>query len=226
MTLQCVPAFNLRVVEQPTRVDDLLANLDEHVDGNDHFEFFWVPHTGWALTKWNHRTDEPSATQPLAGVLRRHADEQRRVRRALPSRPPASVAHPTALALIPSSGRVEYVDRSYRVFASPRLVQFYEMEYSIPREACAEALNRVRKFVDQSGLNISFPVEVRFTAPDDIPLSTAYGRPSCYIAVHVYQGMQYQPVLRGGRGHHGRLRRPTPLGRASHYLDTTFRAAF
>ena len=33
------------------RVDDVLADLDAHVDGNDHFEFFWVPHTGWALTK-------------------------------------------------------------------------------------------------------------------------------------------------------------------------------
>ena len=43
------------------RVDAVLADLDDHVDGNDHFEFFWVPHTGWALTKRNNRTTEPLA---------------------------------------------------------------------------------------------------------------------------------------------------------------------
>ena len=74
------------------------------------------------------------------------------------------------------------------MFASPRLVHFYEMEYAIPRAACAEALNRIRRFVDESGLLLNFPVEVRFTAPDDIPLSTASERESCYLAVHIFKG--------------------------------------
>lgn len=39
VTLQCEPAFRLRAVEMPERVDTLLASLDEHVQGNDHFEF-------------------------------------------------------------------------------------------------------------------------------------------------------------------------------------------
>jgi L-gulonolactone oxidase len=229
VTLQCVPAFNLRVVEQPTRVDELLANLDEHVDGNEHFEFFWVPHTGWALTKWNNRTQDPE--EPRSRWQEFYADYLMsnvafgalcRMGRLRPS------LIPRLSRMIPSSGRVEYVDRSYRVFASPRLVKFYEMEYSIPREACAEALNRVRKFVEQSGLNISFPVEVRFTAQDDIPLSTAYGRESCYIAVHVYQGMQYQQYFEavedimddyGGRPHWGKLHFQTAETLATRYPE-------
>jgi L-gulonolactone oxidase len=56
VTLRCQPAFNLRAVEEPIRLDDVLASIDELVDGNEHFEFFWVPHTGWALTKRNNRT--------------------------------------------------------------------------------------------------------------------------------------------------------------------------
>jgi FAD/FMN-containing dehydrogenase len=61
---------------------------------------------------------------------------------------------------------------------------------------------------------VSFPVEVRFTAPDDIPLSTASGRETCYIAVHMYQGTQYQQYFEGvesimndyeGRPHWGKL---------------------
>ena len=57
-------------------------------------------------------------------------------------------------------------------------------------------------------------MEVRFTAGDDIPLSTASGRDSCYIAVHVFEGMQYQQYFEavehimndyGGRPHWGKL---------------------
>ena len=185
------------------------------MDGNDHFEFFWVPHTGWALTKWNNRTQEPEA--PRSRWQELYADYLMsnvafgalcRVGRLRPS------LIPRLSRMIPSSGRVEYTDRSYRVFASPRLVKFYEMEYAIPIEAAKEAFNRVRDCVKRSGMMLTFPVEMRFTAGDDIPLSTASGRDSCYIAVHVYQGTHYQQYFSavedimdeyGGRPHWGKL---------------------
>jgi L-gulonolactone oxidase len=229
VTLRCVPAFNLRAVESPTRVDELLASLDAHVESNDHFEFFWVPHTGWALTKWNQRTSDPEQPRPRFQAFRDDIVMSNvafgvlnRIGRLRPS------LIPRLSRMIPSSGRVEYVDRSYRVFASPRWVRFYEMEYAIPAEACAEALNRVRAFVKQSGLMISFPVEVRFTAADDIPLSTAHGRASAYIAVHVYQGMQYQQYFEavedimddyGGRPHWGKLHFQTSETLAPRYPE-------
>ena len=46
------------------RVDQLLADIDSHVADNDHFEFFYIPHTGWALTKRNNRTTDPRAPRP------------------------------------------------------------------------------------------------------------------------------------------------------------------
>src|SRR5262249_43483277 len=59
--LHRVPACHPSAVSEPMRVDEVLADLDAHVDGNEHFEFFWVPHTGWALTKRNNRTTDPLA---------------------------------------------------------------------------------------------------------------------------------------------------------------------
>ena len=50
VTLAAVPAFDLHVVEEPLRLDAVLEVLDDHVRGADHFELYWVPHTGWALT--------------------------------------------------------------------------------------------------------------------------------------------------------------------------------
>ncbi len=229
VTLNCVKAFNLHAVEVPMRVDQILESLDEHIRDNDHFEFFWVPGTGWALTKFNQRTDAPLATR---GRWREFRDDILinnvafsvlcRIGRLRPSLVP-SIAR-----AMPSSGRVEYVDKSYRVFASPRLVRFYEMEYGIPIEAAREAVNRVRALVKQSGLVPIFPVEVRFTKGDDIPLSTASGRDSCYIAVHVFEGMQYQQYFEGvedimndygGRPHWGKLHFQTAETLAPRYPE-------
>ncbi len=229
VTLNCVKAFNLHALEMPMRVDQVLESLDEHIRDNDHFEFFWVPGTGWALTKFNQRTDAPLATR---GRWREFRDDILinnvafsvlcRIGRLRPSLVP-SIAR-----AMPSSGRAEYVDKSYRVFASPRLVRFYEMEYGIPIDAAREAVNRVRALVKQSGLVPIFPVEVRFTKGDDIPLSTASGRDSCYIAVHVFEGMQYQQYFEGvedimndygGRPHWGKLHFQTAETLAPRYPE-------
>ncbi|MDO8615647.1 MAG: D-arabinono-1,4-lactone oxidase [Dehalococcoidia bacterium] len=215
ITLQCVKAFNLRAAEMPMRVDEALADLDRHILENDHFEFFWVPGTAWALTKRNNRTDEPLRTR---GAWQEFRDDilYSNVAFAALCRigrwRPALI--PRVAKILPSSGRTVYVDRSHKVFTSPRLVRFYEMEYAIPRENAVQAFNRVRDYVKRSGLILSFPVEVRFATGDDIPLSTAYGRDSCYIAVHVYQGTHYQQYFEavedimddyGGRPHWGKL---------------------
>ena len=51
VTLQCVPAFLLRAQEDPGTLSGTLASLDELVGGNDHFEFYWFPHTDRVLLK-------------------------------------------------------------------------------------------------------------------------------------------------------------------------------
>ncbi|WP_280502219.1 D-arabinono-1,4-lactone oxidase, partial [Nocardia farcinica] len=86
------------------------------------------------------------------------------------------------------------VDRSYRVFASPRLVRFTEMEYALPREHSAEAIRAIKNLARR--FDTPMPIEVRWVAPDDALLSPAGGRETCYIAVHQYQGMPWQAFFR------------------------------
>jgi L-gulono-1,4-lactone dehydrogenase len=227
VTIQCVPGFNLRAVEEPMRLDDVLEHFDEHAGENDHFEFYWVPHTGWALTKRNNRTDQPAGGRGRIAEFRDRVllenvafGAVNRVGRVRPS------LIPKLAKILPSTGRSEYIERSDRVFTSPRYVHFYEMEYSIAREHVVTAIRQLTEFVDRSGLQLSFPVEVRVTAPDDIPLSTATARPSAYIAVHVYQGMPYEQYFRGveaimdplgGRPHWGKMHYQTAATLASKY---------
>jgi FAD-linked oxidoreductase len=227
VTLQAVPAFRLHAVEEPLRLDDVLEALDDHVDGHDHFEFFWVPHTGWALTKSNDRTDAPLAPR---GRWRSFRDDVLlsnvafgalcRLGRLRPS------AIPRLARALPSTGRVDYVERSDHVFASPRFVHFTESEWAVPRTVAAEAVRAVRDWVKRSGLFLNFPVEVRFVAADDIPLSPATGRDTCYVAVHTYKGMdntQYFSAVEhimselGGRPHWGKLHSQTAASLAPRY---------
>lgn len=215
LTLDVVPAFRLRAQEGADRLERILDNIDEHVETNDHFEFFWIPHTEWVLTKRNNRTDEPlSRVNPIGHWYKKTFLENiafGAVCRAGRFRPQWIPRLATAL---PSSGQTTYVDDSYRIFASQRIVKFVEMEYAIPREHCGEVLRRIKNMIATKGHLVSFPVEVRFTAADDIPLSTASGRETAYIAVHMYKGMDHTEYFRDvseimadyqGRPHWGKM---------------------
>jgi FAD-linked oxidoreductase len=230
VTLQCVPAFHLLAREGAERVDALLENLDAEVDGHDHFEFFWVPHTGWALTKRNDRTERPLAPRGVWPTLRDDLLYSNAAFGALcfaaSLRPEWT---PRLARMMPGSPPAQYVDKSWRVFASPRLVRFVEMEWALPREVAAEALGRIRAWLAASDLRILFPVEVRFVAGDDIPLSPAYGRDTAYLAVHVYRRRGpavWEPYFRavseiarelGGRPHWGKLHFETAESLAPRY---------
>jgi len=215
VTLNVVPEFNLRAVEQPMRISHVLDNFAQLIEENDFFEFYWVPHTKWALTKANNvSTDAIDSPGRFATWYNKMFMENYafgllcRVGRLFPK------LIPKLATILPSSGRVEYVNVSHRIFSSKRLVKFYEMEYSIVLDSLVPALREVMQMVEDRGFTISFPVEVRCTGSDDIPLSTSTGRRSAYIAVHMFKGSAYteyfsavETILRKyeGRPHWGKI---------------------
>jgi FAD-linked oxidoreductase len=215
VTLQCVPAFTLRGVDAPAPLEDTLERFEELALGNDHFEFFVFPHAHTALTRTNNRTEEaPHSRGRLATyvndvLLTNHAFELFcRAGRRYPARIPQINRLVTRLA-----GSSSRVDRSAEIFASPRLVRFTEMEYSLPREHTPKAVRRVLELIEQRGFAVPFPIEVRTVAADDAFLSAAHGRDSGFVAVHMFEGMEWEPYFRaveeimcelGGRPHWGK----------------------
>ncbi|MFJ5225158.1 D-arabinono-1,4-lactone oxidase [Streptomyces sp. NPDC088400] len=216
ITFAVEPVFLLTAREEPMAFDRVTAEFDQHVAENEHFEFYWFPHTGNCSTKRNNRSAGPAA--PLGRVSGWFDDEflsndlfrvTCSLGRAVPATIPA-IAKVSSRAL---SARV-YTDLPYKVFTSPRRVRFVEMEYALPREAVVGALREVRAMVERSPLRVSFPVEVRTAPADDIALSTASGRESAYIAVHLYRGTPYRSYFtaverimtaHGGRPHWGKI---------------------
>jgi L-gulono-1,4-lactone dehydrogenase len=229
ITFSVEPAFRLRAVEKPMRWDDVLDGLEELTARNEHFEFYWFPHTEHCLTKQNNRSDGPG--RPLSALRGWFEDEfvsntmfagyNRLARRA-----PRVVPRGNRLAGVLLSAR-EYVDLSYKVFASPRRVRFVECEYAVPRAALPQVLGELRAAIAAAGWRISFPIEVRFAPPDELWLSTAYGRDTAYVAIHQYLGSpglaEYFPTAErifsavGGRPHWGKLHTRGPDYLASVY---------
>ncbi|MCX5011235.1 FAD-binding protein [Streptomyces sp. NBC_00555] len=216
ITFAVEPVFFLTAREEPMGFDRVTAEFDQHFAENEHFEFYWFPHTGNCNTKRNNRSQGPAA--PPGPVSSWIEDELlsngifqavNSLGRAVPATIPA-IARVASRAL---SART-YTDIPYKVFTSPRRVRFVEMEYALPRERVVEALRELRAMVDRSGLRVSFPVEVRTAPADDITLSTASGRETAYIAVHMYRGTPYQAYFtaaeriftaHGGRPHWGKV---------------------
>ncbi|WP_194836035.1 D-arabinono-1,4-lactone oxidase [Nocardia sp. XZ_19_369] len=195
-TLQLVPSFVLEGVERPVPVEDILADLDSHIDTNDHYEFYMFAHSPVAMTKRNNAVElveQPrgKAVDWFADMLMSNYtfDALCKLGRWQPRLVP--LIHRGA-AYAGSYRR--QVDRSYRVFASPRLIRFTEMEYAIPREHSAAAIREIKEL--STRFDTPMPIEVRWVAPDDAFLSPATGRDTCYIAVHQYRGMAYEPYFR------------------------------
>ena len=198
VTLRCVPAFTIHRIDEPRSLDDVLPRLEELVDSHDHFEAFAMPYTRMALTLTSERTDrepEPraAATAFLHDVVLENAVLGLfcRTGRAFPGLIPS-----LNRALARLMGRAERVDASNRVYANTRLVRFTEMEYALPREHLPDALERVLALIERRRLPVGFPIELRVVRPDDALLSTAYERPTAYIAVHQYVGMEFETYFR------------------------------
>jgi FAD-linked oxidoreductase len=216
VTFRVVPAFLLAAREEPMRWSEVISRLDELTSENEHFEFFWFPHTEGCLTKrnntsagppqplrrWRYWLDDEFLSNTVFGITSR-----------LGHHVPGTIRTVNAAAGKALGSRA-YTDAAYRVFTSPRRVRFKEQEYAIPRAALAGALREIRALFDRKDWRISFPIEVRVAPADDLWLSTAYGRDSAYIAIHVFHAAPHQEYFRaveevmvaaGGRPHWGKM---------------------
>jgi FAD-linked oxidoreductase len=216
VTFNVVPAFLLEAREEPMRWWEVLARLDELTSQNEHFEFYWFPHTAGCLTKRNNSS--PGPPRPLSR-LRYLIDDELLSNAVFGATCRLGHVAPGVIKTVNgvasrALGARSYVDAAYRVFTSPRRVRFKEQEYAIPRKALPDVLGEVRALFARRDWRISFPIEVRVTPGDGPWLSTAYGRDSAYIAMHVYHAAPHQEYFRDmealmtaaeGRPHWGKM---------------------
>lgn len=230
LTFKVEPLFTLEAHEKPMSWAEMIEGFDQFAAENHYFEFYYWPHTDSCQAKFNNRTvDEP---QPLSRIRKKIDDDW------LSNDLFAGLVRmgQTVPAAIPRINKVcgkalserTYSDIPWKVFTSPRLVRFREMEYAVPREVGLEALSEARALIDRSKWRIGFPIEVRHAPADDIPLSSASGRDTVYLAFHVPMGTDHreyfggvEAIMRdfGGRPHWGKLHTRTAADLAPAYPE-------
>jgi L-gulonolactone oxidase len=230
VTFRVEPLFALEAEERPMGWDEFVAGFDELTADAHHVDAYWFPHTDRLSTKRNSRLASLDEIEPLPRWKAWWDDEflQNTGFGAL-----CAVAHRVP-AVIPRMNRFSaralsarrYSDVAHRVFTTSRRVVFREMEYAVPREAGLTALTECRRALEASDLRISFPVELRVAPADDVPLSTASGRDSFYLAFHTYRDDEHrdyfalmEPILRAhdGRPHWGKVHTRTAADLAPAY---------
>lgn len=200
-------------------VTDVLRDLDGMARANRNFEFFWFPWSEIAVCKALNETEAHAPTRHSARTLYTRGEIRRpqeyvfaggaELLRVMPGL--TAPAHRFFTAFMPRKQKVRW---SHEVYPSPRTVRFNEMEYAVPYEKGADAVQEVAALIRKKKLTTGFPIEFRTVAADDIWLSPFYGRDSAMIAVHQYAKVDTAPLFTaceeifksyGGRPHWGKM---------------------
>lgn len=233
VTLACVPAFDLRETTTVLPFGEAFGpgTLDR-VERNDHAQFFWLPHTDAALLFERNRsaTPPPRPSPPGPAPVRRAENAVFGALLALGDALPAAIPTLNRVARGALYKEGSRVDRGDLVLTNPLPPRYVESEYAIPVERAAEAMNALRDLVEREGLRLNFPVGVRFTRGDDLWMSPAHGRASCFIGLMIAGGGPrlarafdaFEPLMKGlgGRPHWGKVFRATPAELRAMYPDT------
>ena len=188
VTIRLVPSYRLHERIWAAPFEEAVHQIDGQINGNEHFEFFWLPSDDMMLMKALNSTDAQPFGQDVP-----------------PEAPPGTIEryyHP------------ERVDWSYRVYPSERTTPFVEMEFAVPAARGPECFRELRQLLREKHPSVVWPIEYRTQRGDDSYLSSVYQRDSVTLSVHESPDKPYQryfddveAIFRNhdGRPHWGKL---------------------
>ncbi|WP_438824871.1 D-arabinono-1,4-lactone oxidase [Bacillus sp. JJ722] len=198
--LGIIVEVNVKIIKSPiyeyvsdkVSYDHLEKHLEALIHSNRHFEFYLFPYSDLVQVKTMNVTEKsPQSLKAhhyknliLENYLFYIISETCRIF-------PKTSSFFSKLSA-KAVGKANITAHSYHLFATPRLVRFREVEYSIPIEHIKVVLREIRYQINIKRYNVHFPIECRTVKADDIWLSPSYQRDSFYIAFHMYKGMPYE----------------------------------
>jgi len=190
--LKVVPEFDLRVEEGPVQLET--AMQPEWYGGADHARVWYLPYVGhaWGWRAWR-----------IPHQRRAETARESRLRRWWRDRMLGYQGFQAGLWLAGSVPELlPAVNRAYswKFLSQPKtsvggsVAQFTfdclfhqrVTEWALPLAVAEQAVLDVREMAEDGGFQAHLPVEIRFTAGDDIPLSPTFGGARCWIGIVSY----------------------------------------
>lgn len=162
VTFKVVKAYTLKEHSYRMSLDEGIKSLTTLKQRNRNFEFFWFPYTNSIQVKTLNETNERVSENHKDQSFKKLAIENglfwvlSEMSRYIPAAS-RMVSKVSALG-IPSG---EEYNRSYLQYATPRLVKFNEMEYSVPKEVMGEVLRDIERLFVRKKIDVHFPLECR-----------------------------------------------------------------
>ncbi|XP_050804836.1 L-gulonolactone oxidase [Gopherus flavomarginatus] len=216
ITFQCVPEFYLLETTFPSTLQEVLDNLDSHLQRSEYFRFLWFPHSENVSVIYQDHTNKPPSSS--ASWFWDYAVGYYLLEFLLW----ISTFLPGLVCWINRfffwllfKGKVEHVDLSYKIFNYECRFRQHVQDWAIPIEKTKEALLELKTVLENNPKVVAhYPVEVRFARGDDILLSPCFQRDSCYMNIIMYRPygkdvprldywLAYESIMKkaGGRPH-------------------------
>jgi L-gulonolactone oxidase len=190
--LKVVPEFDLRVEQGPVNLE--AAMQPEWYAGADYARVWYLPYVGhaWGWRAWRvpHERRAPTARESR---LRRWWRDRLLGYQGFQAGLWLAGSMP---ALLPAVNRAyswkflsqskSSVGGSFEQFTFDCLFHQRVTEWAVPIDDAEAAVLAVRELAESRSFQAHLPVEIRFTAGDDIPLSPTFGGPRCWIGIVSY----------------------------------------
>ncbi|KAJ6482901.1 D-arabinono-1,4-lactone oxidase-domain-containing protein [Mycena vitilis] len=196
IALEVEPAFRLRDVHTVRPFAEVVRDLDALKGSGEHTRFWWFPAIGVVRCMVASRTTEsinPAGSWFWNSVVGFHA-----LTTYLLSRPLAHLTRPAHIwaarlaCWLAGPGGV-CVDESVGVFNIECRYPQHTTEWALPAARAAPCLRALHEWLEDEGRKEGgerphFPIEIRFSAGDDMWLSPSEGGETCWIGI-----VQYKP---------------------------------
>lgn len=180
LTLNLVPAYQLRESNAVMCVEDLLELWDEGLATYRHFSFFWMP------------TDTSHQLYGLPPIPAGHCYVK--MLQAEPCDPSLNDDYASVVGEVGSRiGRAHLV---YPDVSCDDQATFDELEYMVPANEARDAFQAVRTLMRERFPHEHSPIQIRWQRADNAFLSAHYHRDTASVSVSGYLGTDYQPFLR------------------------------
>ncbi|KTD19241.1 D-arabinono-1,4-lactone oxidase [Legionella jordanis] len=214
--MKVLPKYYMHQERNTVEFDEALDNLLDSFLNNRNYEFFWFPYTEYVFEKKHNISSTVKSTKKFKKIINDYVLENGALWLLceMSRNTPKFYRKHINFILKKLNSNLCGTIPSTECYATKRLVNHREIEYSIPIDQATQVLINIRDLLNHHDQQLSFPIEVRSVAADNIYLSPNYGRSTVWIAVHSYTKDEYEEVFRDvekiflnhqGKPHWGKL---------------------